>query len=364
MVNFARGNFGRHAPPPQVLDFTLAEDRANERRLKQWIKEERKHKEGLGAAAAAAAQKELADAESAQAQEDAKKAAEEQAARDAEQASKDAAAAELAAAAATAAAAAASKGTSARTRVVSEKEANVEKMIEDILQENMILFAGGMSDLSTYDKGQKQTKEDTERHETNTGVIQKLAPILQDHPEIYILIDGHGDDGTRDKHGYGKTKAYGTSNMVERAQAVKDALVAHGVEEGQIDVCGSGCTGHHPVTGEAVEKLGNRRVYISTILESEVGMQGRMNCIFVWADKDKDGFLNESEWMRLKEGIGQEFPGGLSEADFGTALDQAGVKNDQLQAISKGQFEAEYKSGQRSAFDDFETLGEPWYHKK
>ena len=34
-----------------MLDFTLAEDRANERRLKKWIKEEREYKEGRGAVA-------------------------------------------------------------------------------------------------------------------------------------------------------------------------------------------------------------------------------------------------------------------------------------------------------------------------
>lgn len=203
----------------------------------------------------------------------------------------------------------------------------------------------------------KKTAQDKARHAANIYVIQQLALVLHEHPDICILVDGHGDSGKRDDEGYDThTSSYGSSLFTRRARAVQTALIAEGVSQSRVDVCGSGCTGHHPITGARVPPLTNRRVYIYTIPREEIGAQMKLNCIFVWGDQDCDGRLSRGEWRRLRSELtGTE----ATDDEYKQACLLADV-NDEL-GFTRGQFEMEYKGKIRDVHVDFKTLQSPYY---
>jgi outer membrane protein OmpA-like peptidoglycan-associated protein len=97
--------------------------------------------------------------------------------------------------------------------------------------------------------------------------IDKLAEFLQDNPERKVLIEGHTDN-------IGSV-TYNIDLSLRRAQAVKNALIAKGIEESRLLAHGYGET--YPVASnkDAAGRQRNRRVEI-IILEEGVDPEGMM----------------------------------------------------------------------------------------
>ena len=86
------------------------------------------------------------------------------------------------------------------------------------------------------------------------GVLDPFAASLRDDPQARILIVGHTDSSGND--------AINNPLSVERAQSVRDYLVARGVSVGRVETAGRGK--NEPVADNATEagRAQNRRVEI------------------------------------------------------------------------------------------------------
>jgi outer membrane protein OmpA-like peptidoglycan-associated protein len=179
----------------------------------------------------------------------------------------------------------------ARTRILSEVEKAVEAELEAILQRHSMKpdFEGGKWDLG----------------EDDAPALDELAAVAQRHPGLFFRIDVHADTDARPE----PREADGTPRLMElclnRAQAVKDALVERGVAADHVDTKGSGAVGVHPLTGATVDPGLNKRVYVSTILEAEAlgpgwkKVQGTLVPSMwstAWSDLDS---TEQAEWMEL-----------------------------------------------------------------
>lgn len=95
--------------------------------------------------------------------------------------------------------------------------------------------------------------DSTELKEHGQKDITNLAKALQENPQIYILVIGHADSLETTDH---------MTLSINRAQVVKSALVAAGVDDSRITTTGKGST--EPVASNSTEEGGakNRRVAI------------------------------------------------------------------------------------------------------
>eukprot|EP01047_Picozoa_sp_COSAG01_P019716 COSAG01_NODE_1104_length_11676_cov_61.638853_6_plen_1850_part_01 len=179
----------------------------------------------------------------------------------------------------------------ARTRILSEVEKAVEAELEAILQRHSMKpdFEAMSSDLG----------------EDDAPVLDELAAVAKKHPGLFFRIDGHADTSKRPEPLGEDGKPALMQLCLNRAQAVKDALVERGVAADHIDTKGSGAIGVHPLTGAPVDKGLNKRVYVSTILEAEAlgpgwkKVQGTLVPSMwstAWSDLDS---TQQAEWTEL-----------------------------------------------------------------
>ena len=87
--------------------------------------------------------------------------------------------------------------------------------------------------------------------------IGTVAAVLKAYPERYILVEGHTDN-TGDS-------AYNAKLSLDRAQAVREALIARGIEPGRISAVGTGDA--NPVASNDTEegRAQNRRVELVVV---------------------------------------------------------------------------------------------------
>jgi outer membrane protein OmpA-like peptidoglycan-associated protein len=86
-------------------------------------------------------------------------------------------------------------------------------------------------------------------------VLEQVAGLLRDKPELVISIEGHTDDVGGD--------AYNASLSGKRANAVRDWLVAAGIDGARLEAVGKGAGSPVASNGNDVGRAQNRRVELA-----------------------------------------------------------------------------------------------------
>ena len=89
----------------------------------------------------------------------------------------------------------------------------------------------------------------------STVVLEQVAGLLRDDPALRITIEGHTDDVGG--------AAYNDALSGKRANAVRDWLVATGIEGARLEAVGKGAGSPVATNGNDVGRAQNRRVELA-----------------------------------------------------------------------------------------------------
>lgn len=134
----------------------------------------------------------------------------------------------------------ANKGNPSMIRNIRIAEGGVE-LYDKLMTDGKIITRG-----IYFDVGKSTIKPES------MGVINEIAELLNDHPEIKLSVEGHTDSDGND--------AFNQTLSENRSKAVKEALVSLGIESSRLESAGWGES--KPVNGNSTpeEKANNRRV--------------------------------------------------------------------------------------------------------
>ncbi|MCF8242665.1 MAG: OmpA family protein [Melioribacteraceae bacterium] len=125
------------------------------------------------------------------------------------------------------------------------KEVVVEKTIYAVSEDRLVLVGVNFA----FDKSELLSE--------SYYVLDKSVRLLKDNPEINIEIEGYTD--------YIDTKEYNQKLSEERAQTVKDYLVANGIDANRISTIGYGKSNPIADNTTAEGRALNRRIVFRII---------------------------------------------------------------------------------------------------
>ena len=123
---------------------------------------------------------------------------------------------------------------------------------------NAVLILDPVEDMPNVVKIRQKVLFDFDSYKIDAvagSTVEAVAILMKEHPDTFLILEGHTD-----KYG---TNEYNDQLSVNRAEAVKDALVNEGIDEDRIDAFGYGKSRFIP----DLSNHENRRVLILSIDE-------------------------------------------------------------------------------------------------